>query len=51
MEMDSLNQSGAEGGQGIIMQFDYNLTEGIAQMVVGQSGSGDMLTVVEEVLK
>ena len=32
----------AEGGQGIIMQFDYDLTEGtLLRMVVGQSGSGD----------
>ena len=38
----SATVAGAEGGQGIIMQFDYNLTEGILlRMVVGQSGSGD----------
>ena len=38
----SSSNSGAEGGQGIIMQFDYNLTQGISlRMVVGQSGSGD----------
>lgn len=38
----SQSNAGAEGGQGIIMQFDYNLTEGtLLRMVVGQSGSGD----------